>query len=408
MLTARQLAASDSIDAYLLEGPAEPSERQWAAVDVDPADVVPVRLGTLAKALAQRPPDVLVVALPGGGAQAALHAVRAGWPSGLTRPIMVAGYVGVVYEKVIEGLLLRGGYDIVLANSAHDARRFRQVFDGVGIEAASIVETTLPFLAPRHERPAAAAADPFTLTFAGQPGVPGSYAHRGYLVDRLIEHAGLHPQRSVRIKLRSVPGERVTHPEPYPYEAILRRAGERVPANVTTMLGDMGDVLASTDLLVTVSSTAALEAMHQGVATVVLTDFGIRESLGNAHFVGSGCLGSFDDIDDGFAPLAHPGWARDHGVGVAPAAGLADRVSLLLGRELSPISPYASVRLSPVYLPRLLASYGLDPRGYDLGADQHFGRVRRQVRGAIRGTARSLYHSGVSVVAPTLRKLGSL
>lgn len=408
MLTARQLAAGNGIDTYLVEGPAQPSERQWAAVGVDPADVVPVRLGTVAKVLAKRPPDVLVVALPGGGCQAALHAMATGWPSGLRRPIMVAGYVGVVYEKVIEGLLLRGGFDIVLVNSANDARRFRKVFDGVGIDASSVVETTLPFLASRDEPPTRVASDSFTLTFAGQPGVPGSHAHRSYLVDRLIQHAGRHPQRSVQIKLRSVPGERVTHPEPYPYHAILRRAGERLPDNLATVLGDMGEVLSSTDLLVTVSSTAALEAMHRGVPTVLLTDFGIRESLGNAHFVGSGCLGSFDDIDDGFAPLADPGWARDHGVGGTSAAGLVDRVAGLLGRELPPISPYVSQRLSPVYLPRLLASYGLDPRGHDAGGGQHVGPVRRQVRGVIRGTARSLYHSGVTVVGPTLRRLGSL
>ena len=74
--------------------------------------------------------------------------------------------------------------------------------------------------------------------------------------------------------------------------------------------GDMGEVLSRTDLLVTVSSTAAVEAIHRGIPTAILTDFGIRESLGNAHFLGSGCLAAFDDLDAGAHPVADGRWAR--------------------------------------------------------------------------------------------------
>lgn len=404
MLTARQLAPG-RIDPYLLDNPAPPSVRQFQAAGVDPGEVVSLTLGGLAAALSTTPPDVLVVSLPGGACQAALHALVAGWPEGTRRPIVVTGYVGVVYEKIAEGLLLRCGADVILANSAHDADTFRTFLLDAGADPSGIVETTLPFL--RDLGPAPERDPRFTVTFAGQPGVPGTRAERTYLIERLARHAARHPDRQVNIKLRSVPGERVTHPEPYPYPELLRKLPE-VPANLQTVVGDMGEALRRTDLLVTVSSTAALEAMHAGVATVLLTDFGIRESLGNAHFAGSGCLGSFDDIDDGFAPRADPAWTRAHGVGGTGPTELVERVAALLRDEPPPLQPYYTPRRSPSYLPQLLESYGLAADGHSLQADAGGNQVRRLVRGAIRGTARTMYQSGVSVVAPALRRLGAL
>ena len=404
MLTARRLGPS-RIDPYLLENPAPPSVRQFEAAGVDPGEVSALTLAELAGVLAETPPDVLVLSLPGGACQAALHALAAGWPEALRRPVVVAGYVGVVYEKVGEGLLLRAGADVVLANSAHDAEFFRAQLEAAGGDPSTVVETTLPFL--RDLDPSPAGDRRFTVTFAGQPGVPVTRGERAYLVDRLSRHARLRPERLVTVKLRSVPGERVTHPEPYPYPELLRKLPDR-PPNLQTVVGDMGEALRRTDLLVTVSSTAALEAMHAGVATVLLTDFGIRESLGNAYFAGSGCLGSFDDIDDGFAPHADPAWKRLHGVGGGALEHLVDRVGLLLGSELPPLRPYYTLRRSPAYLPQLLRSYGLAPDGRPLDPGLAHSQVRRLVRGAIRGTARTMYQSGVAVVAPALRKLGAL
>lgn len=405
MLTARQLVADEVIQPYLLERPDPPSPRQLRQAGVDLDALVTVRLDGLATALAQRPPQVLIVALPGGGTVATLHALAAAWPAGQRRPLVVTGYVGVVYEKLVEGLAARAGSDLVLANSAHDAARFREVYAGLGVDPGCVVESGLPFLrAPQ----AGSGPRQFTVTFAGQPGVPAGLADRAYLVDRLVRHARLHPDRTVAIKLRAAPGERVTHAEPYPYPSILRRHPDGPPPNLRLILGDMGDALQESDLLVTVSSTAALEAMYAGVATVLLTDFGVRESLGNAYFVGSGCLASFDEVDAGAAPRVDPGWALRHGVGGAARDGLRQRVVDLLAAEPGPLRPYYTTSRSPAYLPRLLASYGLAGDGRALGALAARGPAGRLVRRAVRGTARTIYRSGTHVVAPALRKLGSL
>lgn len=69
---------------------------------------------------------MVVLALVGGAVQAMLH----GLATLGRRPVVVTGYVGVVYEKLADGLLLRHGADVVLANSRHDAERFRAVYEG--------------------------------------------------------------------------------------------------------------------------------------------------------------------------------------------------------------------------------------------------------------------------------------
>lgn len=401
MLTAGQLEPAEGILTYLLERGGRPSDRQLAAAGVKPEQLVGTTMAELPARLAEAEPDVLVVALGGGGVLAAVHALACGWPVGLRRPVLVSGYFGVVYEKLVEGLLGRVGSDVVVANSAVDVARFRAVYTGLGLDPAPIVEAGLPFLG----KPGSAAGDrPFTLAFAAQPSVPGRQADRRYLVDRLIQHARLHPERRVLLKLRNVLGERATHDEPYPYPLLLRRAGD-LPSNLEVGVDAMPQVLAATDLLVTVSSTAALEAMHAGVATVLLTDFGVRESLGNAHFVGSGCLASFDEIDDGQLPSLDGDWARRHGVGGYDPTAFRHRVGELLESELPGLRPYYTHRRSPAHLPRLLASYGLDADGRAAGATTGSRRLLRKVA---RSTARSLYRTGAEVVAPALRKLGAL
>lgn len=403
MLTAGLLAPPADIDSYQLDRLNPPSRRQLAEAGVDIEALTTLRMGDLAAVLTERPPDVLILALPGGGTIAARHALAARWSSDLRRPLLVTGYVGVVYEKLVEGALARAGSDIVLANSGHDAARFRRLYRDLGLDPDPVVEAGLPFLrgpeAPRAGRR-------FTVTFAGQPGVPAGEADRTYLVDRLIRHARLHPERVVNIKLRSMPGERVTHAEPYPYPAILRRAPGPLPENIRITLGDMGEALRATDLLVTVSSTAALEAMNASVPTVLLTDFGVREQLGNAHFAGSGCLASFDEVDAGIAPLVDPDWAAEHGVDPLGPEQFVARVSALLAAEPPPLRPYYTMARSPAYLSRLLASYGLGPDGRPATAWN--GSTVRLARRALRSTARTLYRTGTHVVAPALRKLASL
>jgi hypothetical protein len=427
-LTASRLApegADIHLDGFLLRGRATPTARQLQEVGVRPDSLREVTGVEFLRALgtpeAAESYDVLVLALVGGGVQAMLHGLRHAWGARSRRPVVVTGYVGVVYEKLADGLLLRHGADLVLANSRQDAERFRAVYEGVGADAGSVTEVALPFLggAPYEGAPAASAkgSRPYTVVFAVQPSVPDNRKDRTYLLNRLIRHARLHPDREVLLKLRSKPGEHTTHIEELPYQKLAQNTD--LPANFRLVYGHMGEVLDATDLLVTVSSTAALESLHRRIPTVVLTDLGIREALGNHHFVGSGCLASWDQLDAGHEPAPDPEWVARQGVAAAgTAAGggsyatafdaARDRLAKLIAAELPPLTPYYTPVTAPGYLPGILARHHLGPDGSPLpgapAADRQAGPVRQIVRRAARGA----YRHGVQRVAPVIRRMGEL
>lgn len=416
-LTARRITPNDTPDSielsgFLLRGRATPTARQLAEVGVQVDELREVTANEFLHAVKDDSYDVIVLALVGGAVQALLHGLAAlKMP---LRPVVVTGYVGVVYEKLADGLLLRHGADVVLANSRHDVDRFRAVYEGVGADASSVTEAALPFLGGTPYRPEAGRD---TVVFAAQPSVPESRAHRTHLLRRLVEHARLHPGREVLLKLRSRPGEHTTHLEELPYQKLAEKLPGGLPPNFRLVYGNMGEVLDRTDLLVTVSSTAALESLHRGIPTAILTDLGVREALGNHHFLGSGLLTSWDRLDGGHRPVPDAGWLSRQGVAADGTYDSAfdaarERVALLLEKpELPPITPYYTPATAPGYLPGILARHHLGADGTPLqGAARttEISGVRRVVRDAVRGVARGAYRHGVQRVAPVLRRMGRL
>lgn len=414
-LTARRITPDDrsiELSGFLLRGRATPTARQLAEVGAE-ADALRELTGTaFLRTLREESYDVVVLALVGGAVQAMLHGIAA--LKLADRPLIVTGYVGVVYEKLSDGLLLRHGADVVLANSRYDAQRFRTVYEGVGADAASVTEAALPFLGGERYVPEEGRD---TVVFAAQPSVPASRADRTYLLRRLVEHARLHPRREVLLKLRSKPGEHTTHVEEFPYQRLADKVPGGLPPNFRLVYGNMGEVLDRTDLLVTVSSTAALESLHRRIPTAILTDFGVREPLGNHHFIGSGCLASWDQLDGGGRPHADVVWADRQGVAAdgsyASAFDAARRrvAELLDATGLPAISPYYTATTAPGYLPALLGRYHLAVDGTPLpsrASESDVGGVRRVVREAVRGAARGAYRHGVQRVAPVIRRMGEL
>jgi hypothetical protein len=400
-----------TVRGHLLEGRATPNNQQLADVGAEADSVRRVGIARLLADLAVTDAEVVVLACVGGTIQSLLHGLARAWQGRATRPVVVTGYVGVVYERLVDGLLLRAGSDLVLANSAADARRFRDVYSAVDVDPHSVVQTALPFLGGEpHDPTAAGRGRPFTVTFVAQPSVPATRAERSYALAQAVEHAVVHPERRVIVKLRARVGEQSTHVERHHYVDLLR--ADHVPPNVEIAYGQMSDVLDRTDLCVTVSSTAALEAMHREIPTAVLTDFGVREALGNHAFLHSGALVSWAALHSGEIPKTDPGWAADNGVrGVAPDAAVHARiVELVSGRaQLPALRPWFVPEGAPCYLPKLLARNGLDVDGSPLAGDLRWSTADPGLRRrAVRATARRLYRVGVRRFEPRLRRWAQL
>nr|WP_244420248.1 DUF6716 putative glycosyltransferase [Streptomyces hygroscopicus] len=419
-LTAYRIQSDIRLDGYLLRGRATPTVRQLDEVGARADSLREIRGVDFVRSLDRTVCDVVVLACVGGAVQAMLHGLGRAWQGAERRPVVVTGYVGVVYEKLADGLLLRHGADVVLANSRHDADRFREVYRGVGADDGSVVECALPFLGgDRYRRDGDTGSQhPYTVVFAAQPSVPENRADRTYLLRRAVEHARRHPDREVLIKLRSKPGEHTTHIEELPYQKLATKAPGGLPANCRLVYGNMGEVLDRTDLMVTVSSTAALESLHRSIPTAVLTDLGVREVLGNHHFLGSGCLASWDELDAGHRPEPDADWLARQGVAAAGDyeqafdAARARVTALRTADRLPPLTPYYTARTAPGYLPGILARHGLDPHGAPVAghtdAPQETGGLRRVARETVREAARGAYRHGVQRVAPAIRRWGQL
>ncbi len=408
-LTALQLFPAATHRGLLLDSSRVPSARQLADTGVTLQPEIVANVPDFVELDELDETDALILALPGGAVQAVLHGLARRWPKASRRPLVISGYVGVVYEKHAEGLLLRSGSDIVLANSPSDADEFRRLLAGAGADPSVVLETVLPFLGEPDS--ARAHGGPFTVTFAAQPGVPGSRSDRELVLRRLIKHARLHPEREVLLKVRGKVGEHTTHAEHHPYQQLGGRLGIERPDNLTIVHGNMGEVLDRTDLLVTVSSTAAVEAMHRGIPTAILTDFGLKERLGNHYFIGSGSLAGFTELDGGALPLADPVWTRSRGLGPSDAVDRARSVlAARVAEDIRPrLRPYYSMDNGSGMLPQLLGRYDLDGHGHALGAEgDHLGDLQNAVRSLVSRAAKTAYRQGVENVAPALRRLARL
>jgi hypothetical protein len=279
--------------------------------------------------------DVVVSALAGPSTHRLTLAVAdalAGSPR--PGPVLVSGWVGIIIEKITAGYLDRSGTDVVAVNSTSDLAHFRRTGETLGIPTDNLVLSGLPFLssAPRPQRTGTVT----TVLYADQPTVPAPATERAYVYRRLVEHARQHPERQVLIKPRHRPGEDTFHRMSHPPEDLLP-AGD-LPANLRVVHTPVPELLEHVDLLVTMSSTACLEAIDRGTQVALVLDLGVHERHGNHVFLDSGLLRTFDqiDADDLGRPSASflHSWFGDRDV-PAPAA-IADRVEQLLASGRRP------------------------------------------------------------------------
>ncbi|MCB0913209.1 MAG: hypothetical protein KDB60_16500 [Propionibacteriaceae bacterium] len=249
-------------------------------------------------------------------------------------PVVVTGWVGIIIEKLVAGYLDRAGSDVIAVNSADNLREFIDAGRRLGIAPDNLLLSGLPLL---PDRPAPVGSGPIrTVVFADQPTVPGFRWDRAYAYQRLLDYAATHPGRTVLLKPRHRPGEGTFHVMQDHPETLVRRLGT-APPNFAITYERITDLLPRTDLLLTVSSTAGLEAIGQGVRTVFVSDFGIHEKHGNQVLMPSGLLATFDDVTADRIPTADPAWLGDVfvGGGVPPVARIVDRVT-----ELADVDPH--------------------------------------------------------------------
>lgn len=137
------------------------------------------------------------------------------------------------------------------------------------------------------------------LVFAAQAKMPFEREERRRILEVLAHTARRHPSVRMIVKLRAHRGEPQTHRERYPYDVLweeLQQEGLVRGDELGWEAGPMGPLLSPGTGLITVSSTAAIEAVDRGLPVAVLSDFGVSHELLNQIFAGSGLLSTLDAV----------------------------------------------------------------------------------------------------------------
>ena len=314
---ASRLPAGWSAELVVLQSPVHPSARQLRAAlagTAFTAEAVPtIRLDELPERLAAGRPDAVLLALRGP----LVRVVAPIAARGPNRPVLVSGFPGLTIPAERKAIVYREQVDLIVLHSRREVRAFRANAIELGI-AVEFGLATLAFLQGGRAADAAADGQRTDLVFAAQAKVPAARDDRVRLLGWLAAAARRHPSRRVVVKVRARRGEAQTHAEAFDYAELLadpevRRAlGGSLPPNLVVDDGPMADHLARATGLVTVSSTAALEAVASGLPTLLIDEFGVTPKLINTVFEGSGLFGGADAIADWALRRPAEGWLADN------------------------------------------------------------------------------------------------
>lgn len=246
-----------------------------------------IDLHHLTELLEEQQPDVVLLSVRGPVVRVLVRQIIA---AATRRPVIVSGLPGISIPETLNALYYRSQADVFLLHSKREVAAFSALADRLGIEQEFGL-ASLPFLRSRT----AHASNGTEVVFAAQAKVPKPEEDRALVLDWLIETARRHPELTVVLKLRGIAGEAQTHGERYPYDVMLAERTD-VPSNVIVSTAPMSDHLQRAAALVTVSSTAAIEAIAAGVPVIALDDFGVADSLINTVFEGSGFLAGSTEL----------------------------------------------------------------------------------------------------------------
>ncbi|WP_240372719.1 DUF6716 putative glycosyltransferase [Brevibacterium zhoupengii] len=232
------------------------------------------------------------------------------------RPALVSGLPGMGLPASTKGMNYRRLMDAFITHSFAEVAQYTEV-SALTQVPCEIYLSRLPMLrsAGVPESKAETAETPQTLVFAPQAKVPESLADREAIVRALANFASRHGESSVIIKMRSRPGEHETHHELHSYYDILESLrGEEVPGADLIGLGygPLDEFLVPGAGLVTVSSTAALEAFDRGIPTLLISDFGFDRDLLNEPFADSGATGTLAEVAAGDIGFPTSAWLAEN------------------------------------------------------------------------------------------------
>lgn len=302
-----QLPTSAKVEIVVASSPLRPSPTQQAAALAgtafaghDPEVLSPAQL---VRRVERDRPNAVLLACTGPSA----HAYQEALSRASHRPVLVAGIPGIALPARRRAWRYRGAVDLFVVHSHREVEEYDRARMVAG-KSGRVGLATIPFLAPTAAGPGVNALPPQDdsppvanrVVFATQAMVPSVRQERIEILLTLERLAASRPDLKVVVKTRGISGEFHSHHEAYHYADLwndLVASGRvQAPAALEFAAGSMAEQLKDAAALITVSSTAVLEAMALDLPVLLINEFGISKGMINQVFVGSGCLGGLDAL----------------------------------------------------------------------------------------------------------------
>ncbi|MET9344015.1 MULTISPECIES: DUF6716 putative glycosyltransferase [unclassified Nonomuraea] len=332
------LPADCVTELAVVRTPITPSPEQIAAaVAGTRSSAVPVLSARALRRAAERlRPDAILVACTGPVVDVLVAEVLDGLRP---RPVFVTGLPGISVPATEKAWLFRSGCDLFVVHSGREVAEFGALAARLG-GGGAVGLARLPFL---RDVPPVEGGN--RVVFATQAKVPRRREDRETILRALATLAAARPDLDVVVKLRALEDERQTHNERYHYQRLWRELG--LDGDVRFAAGPMHEHLAHAAGFVTVSSTAALEAIAQRVPLLVLSDFGVSAEMINLVFEGSDVLGTLDEVAEGAFRSPSPAWCAEN---YFHPANRSDWVALLTALVIGPRTPARSLLDGPEHV----------------------------------------------------------
>ncbi|WP_296665212.1 DUF6716 putative glycosyltransferase [Demequina sp.] len=320
------LPSSWDVELVVVANAVTPSGSQRAAA-VDgrlPAEPPVVTLKDLVARLRAAPPDLLFLACRGPLIEVLLlDELRGERPAA----VIAAGIPGIWFPPTELGVAMRAGVDLLVVHSERERTAVEAMLPSGRLAEVGLASLLLGAQVGHSDRR--------RVVFAPQALVPAGREDRVRLLDALAATASEHPELDVVIKLRGEAGEAQTHAETASFPELAR--GRTLPPNLLFAQGPLRDFLGDCAGFVTVSSTAALEAVEAGAPCLILSDFGVSAEVINVVFEGSGLMGTLEDLVALRFRDPDPAWLAQNYFHEASASDWVARVDALV--ELGPDRP---------------------------------------------------------------------
>jgi hypothetical protein len=300
------LPEGSDADLLIVETPLAVSAAQQEAAlarsGLDPARVRRIEFDHLAGALGALAPDAVLVAARGPVVRVLIRLVAALDP----RPVIITGLPGISIPATTAAMVHRIQGDLFVLHSRREVVAFSSLARRRGLSHRFAL-ARLPFA----DATAPAAPRGTDMVFASQSIVPRERRDRMHVARLLLQAACADPTKRVVVKERAAAGEHQTHEQHHGIPSLLRRLGP-LPENLVVSTEPMARALDRAEGLVTVSSTAAIEAVARGIPVIALDAFGVDDKLINTVFVDSGLLGSADAVIRRDFRHPQPAWLEDN------------------------------------------------------------------------------------------------